>query len=273
MRVVRDLIGGSKPAPIDIFYNGDCDIDSTTLRYKGSLCKFMDYTGDIDHGNGFVTWYGDATAGENICGVLEEEQPVTGNYLPDDTTYGMVRRKMTPIFPSTVLEAEYARKDPSGTDIYDTGATASAAGTTFTIAITTADTLIGGWIYMLNGAAAGELHYVTDNDTTYATVATAFTNAVVATDDFLVIKKATGLLKVEFDAHFVNLLSEIDDNANTDFIIGLNTFISAPGTPKQFLDRDKHDGLVIPNARFYHEFIIGGGASGVGNAYAFGQYA
>jgi len=32
MRVVRDLIGGSKPAPIDIFYNGDCDIDSTTKR-------------------------------------------------------------------------------------------------------------------------------------------------------------------------------------------------------------------------------------------------
>ena len=89
MRVVRDLIGGSRPPTIDIHYNGDVDIDSTTKRYKGSLCKFMDFTGDVDHGTNFVTWAGDATASENIAGVLEEEQPVTGNYLPDDASYAM----------------------------------------------------------------------------------------------------------------------------------------------------------------------------------------
>ena len=43
MQVVRDLAGGSKPSPIEVFYNGEDDADATTLRYKGSLCKLMDW--------------------------------------------------------------------------------------------------------------------------------------------------------------------------------------------------------------------------------------
>jgi hypothetical protein len=274
MRVVRDLIGGNKPAPIDIHYNGDADIDSTTLRYRGSLCKFMDFTGDVDHGTNFVTWAEDATTNENIAGILEEEQPITGNYLPDDASFGLVTRKMTPVFSSTVIEAEYAQADPAGTAIYDTGASAAAASTTFTPAsLTTADKGIGAWIWMINGAAAGELHYVIDDDATDLTLATAMVNAVVAADDFLFIQPAVGLRQVDFDAHLVNIKSETDSAANLDYIIGLRTLISAPGWPKQPLARDSHDGLVIANAKFFHEFIIPGGVAGIGNAYAGGKFS
>jgi len=39
---------------------------------------------------------------------------------------------------------------------------------------------------------------------------------------------------------------------------GIMTHISAPGIPLQRLDRDKHDGMYIPNAKFYHDFVFTG---------------
>lgn len=273
MRVVRDLIGGNRPPALDIHYNGDVDADSNTLRYKGSLCKFMDFTGDIDNGNCFVTWADETTSMENVCGILEEEQPITGNYLANDTTYGMTRRKMTPIFGSSVIEAEYSQADPAGTATYDTGATCASGAAAFTIAVTTADTLIGGWIYVINGAAAGFLSYIVDNSTSVITLDSNAPAAVVGTDDFLVIQPAVGLHKQLFDAHHVTLASEVDDNVRSEFVIGLNTFISAPGFSKQFLDRGTHDGIIASNARFYHHFVIPGGVAGIGNAWAGGKFS
>jgi len=253
MKVVRDLLGGGKPSPIELPYNGDEDVDSVTTRYKGSLTKIMDYD-DIDHGV-FHTFAGVATAMENFSGILEEEQGITGNYLPDDADYGVKLRHITPCFPSTIIRAEYAQADAEGTDNYDTGATASAAGTTFTQDLgATADSAIGGWIYMLNGAAAGELHYITNNTTSAATTS-AFTNAVVATDDFLFISPAN-CRTLDFDATYTGIKSETQDDLRTDAVVGIMHYIEAPGIPFQRLDRDKHDGLVIANARFYHDFTI-----------------
>jgi hypothetical protein len=99
------------------------------------------------------------------------------------------------------------------------------------------------------------------------------TNAVVTADDFLFIKPAVGMQQLDFDAHYVHIVSETDSAASLDYIIGLRTLISAPGISKQPLDRAKHDGLVIANARFFHEFIIPGGIAGIGNAYAGGRFA
>lgn len=254
MEIVRDLIGGSKPSPIELPYNGDVAVDSVTKRYKGSFTKLMDID-DIDHGGAFHTFAGLATAMENFSGILEEEQGITGNYLPDDAAYGMQLRKITPCFPSSVIRAEYAQADAAGTVTYDTGATCTAGTGAFTITITTADTLIGGWIYMLNGSAAGELHYITNNSTTVATAVTAFTGAVASGDDFLVIEAANAHY-LDFDATFTGLKSDVDDGAKLNPVNGLMTYISAPGIPFQRLDRNKHDGLVINNARFYHDFTI-----------------
>jgi hypothetical protein len=273
MRVARDLIGGNKPPAIDLHYNGDVEIDSTTLRYKGSLCKFEDYTGAITNGNCFVTWADETTSMENVCGILEEEQPITGNYLPNDAAVQMTRRKITPIFPSTVIEAEYAQNDPAGTDITDTSATCASGAAAFTVTVTTADVLIGGWIYMTNGAADGFLSYITDNSTSVITLASNVPAAVVAADNFLVIQPACGLHRQRFDDHMVHLASEVADSARTEFVIGLDAYISAPGIPKQRLNRDLHDGLTIANARFYHEFVIPGGVAGIGNAWAGGKFS
>ena len=103
MRVVKDLIGGNRPPAIEVPYNGDTDADSTTLRYRGSLCKFQMFSGDIDKGACFVTFASEATSMENVCGILEQDQPITGHYTPDDATYPMAYLKMTPIFPSTLI--------------------------------------------------------------------------------------------------------------------------------------------------------------------------
>jgi len=255
MRIVRNLIGGgAKPPALDVLYNGDLAVDSVTKRYKGSLVKQMDFD-DLDKGQ-FFTFAGLATAMENVFGILEEDQALTGNYLPDDATYGMQRKKVTPLVPGSVVRAEYAQADLAGTATYDTGATGSAASSTFTAgALTTADTLIGGWIYFLNGNNADYLHYISDNNTTAAVLATALTYDVVATDDFLVIEAANTRM-VDFDALYVNIKSETDDGAKGDAIVGLNTFVSAPGVNMQYLDRDKHDGVKIANAKFYHEFML-----------------
>jgi hypothetical protein len=254
MKVVRDLIGGVKPSPIELPYNGDLAVDSVTKRYKGSLVKRMDFD-DIDHGGAYHTFAGLTTEMENFSGILEEEQGITGNYLPDDASYGMQIRKVSPCFPSTIIRAEYGQADAAGTATYDTTATCAAAAAAFTVTIATADTMIGGWVYMLNGAAAGELHYITNNSTTVATTATVFANAVVATDDFLVIDAANAHY-LDFDATFTGLKSEISDDAKLNNVNGIMTYISAPGIPFQRLDRNKHDGLVIANARFYHDFTV-----------------
>jgi hypothetical protein len=255
MQVVRDLIGGGKPMPIEMFYNGDLAADSTTLRYKGSLVKLMDFD-DVDHG-GFATFGLLATAMENVIGILEEEHGTSGNYLPDDATYGMQVRKITPCFPSTVVMAEYARSGPDGTALTDTGATCSAASKTFTIDSDTADEWIGGWVYMLTGSAAGELHYITDSAAnTSATFATAAIKAIASADTFLAIGKAN-CREVLFDAATGTCLtSTIEYDLHVNRVVGIMHYLEAPGIPFQRLDRNKHDGLVIPNARFYHTFTL-----------------
>jgi len=258
MIVIKDLLGGSKPQPIELPYNGDIAVDSVTKRYKGSLVKVMDVD-DVDHGK-FCTFAGLATVMENIIGILEEEQEITTNYLLDDATYGFRYRKITPVFPSTIIEAEYSRKDAAGTANTDTGASASAASATFTCAsLTSDDTWIGGWIYFLTGSNAGYLHYVKDNEASGNTMtfATAVANAVVAGDTFLAIRPPMTVV-VDFDATYTGLKSEVTDTSAVDVITGLVTLISAPGVAKTKLARGTHDGLKIDNAKFYHQFTIPG---------------
>lgn len=258
MRAVYDFVGGQKPAPIPLWYNGDLAADSTTLRYKGSLVKMMDYD-DIDHGK-FFTFAGLTTAMENVAGILEEEHGTSGNYLPDDGTYSVKYRKITPILPSTIVEGEYVQADAAGTANYDDTATGSAASATFTVTITTADTLIGGWIYFLTGANAGYLHYVTDNGTTTATLSPVLNYAVTASDRYLVIcPPNTNLL--DFNATYTGIKSEIDNNARPDGVIGLSTWVEANNLPKTKLDFAKHAGLKISGAKFYHHFTIPGTAT------------
>lgn len=274
MRVVKDLIGGSKPPAIEIPYNGDAASDSTTLRYKGSLVKFMDFTNAITNGACYATWAGETTSMEDVIGILEEEQPITGNYLPNDASYQTTLRKVTPIFPSTLIEAEYGQTDPSGTAITDSaGVVALGTPTTFTVTIGTADTFIGGWIYIVAGAAAGQLRFVLNNSTTVATTATAFTAAVATGDTYLAINPDVGLVRIDLDAHYVNILSEISDTSRSEYVIGMGTYISAPGIPLQRLRRSLHDGITVANARFYHRFIIPGSALGIGNGFAFSLFA
>ena len=265
IEVIKDLIGGNKPEPIDIHYNGDLAADGVTLRYKGSFVKLMDID-DVDNG-WFYTWGGNATALENTVGILAEDQPITGNELPNTATNGMTIRKMLPIFPSTMMRMEYAQADSAGTATTDTGATATAGTTTFTAAATgTADYTIGGWIYMVNGAAAGELHYVTDDDGSgVVTVSTAFTNAVGATDTFLFIWPSS-TNHVRWNATYTGPISEIDSSACVKHIQGWMTWIKAPGVALEPLRVGTHDGLTIANARFFHDFTFPGAtdlASGV----------
>lgn len=261
MRVVKDLLGGGKPNALDIWYNGDLAADSTTKRYAGSLVKMMDYD-DIDHGK-FFTFAGLTTAMENIAGILEEEQPTSDNYLPDATTYGVRRRRMTPVFPSTIIEAEYGQTDLAGTANTVASATGSASSTSIAATITTADVLIGGWVYVVSGAASGLtgfLSYITNNTTSAITIKTALPAALVATDTLLIILPPC-VNKAGPDATYSGFKSFYDDASWTLPIVGLNTFIKAPGIPKQYLDREKHDGLVISGAKFYHHFTYPGNST------------
>jgi len=255
MKVIKDLIGGSKPQPIELPYNGDQDVDSVTLRYAGSLAKVVD-GGEINTGV-FVTFAGDGTAMEGVIGILEEQQPITGNYLFDDTTYGFTYRKITPVFPSTIIEAEYSLKDAAGTANTDSGASAAAAAVALVSGDTiTADMMIGGWIYFVTGANAGYLHYVTDNGTSELTVS-ALANAVVAGDTLLCIRPPMTRV-LDFDATYTGIKSRMDDSDCADIVLGLATYISAPGVAKTKLSRAAHNGLKIDNARFYHQFTLPG---------------
>jgi len=257
MKVVKDLIGGSKPQPIELPYNGDVGVDSVTKRYAGSLAKVMD-AADIDKGV-FCTFAGEATAMLNVVGILEEEQGLTGNYVFDDATYGFRYRKITPVSPFTAIEAEYSQADAAGTNNTDTGASGSAAATTLAAGVTvTQYTMSGGWIYFLTGANAGYLHYVTtDGGSDDLTLSTALANAVISSDTLLCIRPPMAAV-VDFDATYTSIKSELATASNIDVILGLSTWISAPGIAKTKLARDVHDGCKIVNAKFYHQFTLPG---------------
>ena len=259
MKIIRDLSGMSPPPVMDLFFNKQLATDGGAA-YNGQLTKIMDVA-DVDHGR-FITSAANATATLNHFGILQEDiVAATGaGYLPDSTTYGMVRRKIQPVLPSSLIEAEYVQKDRAGTDNYETGATASAAGTTLTCATGTIDTddlLIGGWIYFLNGANAYKLHYITDsaNAGDAITVATAFSGAVVAADDFLVILPAF-VNKLVVNATATDIKSDTDDSNWAIAVVGLDHFVQAHGMPRQGLDRNKHDGIYLKEAKFFHQFLI-----------------
>ena len=264
MRVIRDMAIGQAPSPFDIVFNASLAADAGAGAYRGGLVKIMDFD-DVDHGV-FVCPAALATATENIIGILEEEvaNETGAGYLLDDAAYGFVRRKITPIFPTTVIRAEYVQADAAGTANYDTGATGAAASATFTCAaVGTDDYCIGGWVYFLNGANAGYLHYVTDSDGTAETLtlATALVNAVVATDDWLFINPPL-CRAIDFNATYTDIKSEVDDGSWADAIQGIEYWIQAPGVGLTKLDRDKHDGLKIDNAKFFHDFTIPSSAAG-----------
>jgi len=258
MRAVKDLCGTMQPSPFDVIYNTNEGGSGSTARYRGSLVKAQDH--DRRTNGKFFTFAGDTTALENVCGILEEDVAASTTYLMNvaSGSGNYVRRKMTPITGTTVIEAEYVHKDAAGTDNRDSGFAVSAAGTTVTAnaSIGTADILIGSWVYFLTGSNANYLHYIRDNNsTTGITLRTAVVNAVTATDYFLLVQPAL-VEKVDFNATYTDIKSEFVAASNPDEICGIETFISAPGIPKQKLDQAKHDGKYIANARFFHHFTL-----------------
>ena len=253
MNIVRDLSGALAPIPIEVYYNGTYSEDSAAIRYAGSLVCVT----NIDISDGlFYTFAGSAgtTAMENVCGILAEQQAASGNYLPSDADYGMVLKKMFPLLPTSVVRAEYMRADDAAAANYDTGATCTAASTAFTIT-SVEDRCNGGWVYMINGAEGGYLHYVENStSTTSLTLATAANNAIVGADDFLLIEPAAASV-LDFNATYTGIKSEAA--AGGEIVTGIMHYIEAPGIPFQRLDRNKHDNLYVgTKARFYHDFCI-----------------
>jgi hypothetical protein len=260
MEIIRDLAGGGKPSPINVFYNSEDDADGSEVRYKGSLVRLMDW----DNANGIMfTGVGESVTLENIAGILGEHVGADGtNFLLNDASYGARTRKMYPLLPTSIVRGEYARADAAGTSNLDTNMTGTTTTITCGDALGVDDLLIGGWLYPTNGASANKLRYITDsaNSGETFTLATSLASALVATDDSILVMPPHTLW-MALDATFTGLLSEAVVSARTLPVVGLGTFISAPGIPYQRLDRNKHDGLTIANAKFYHEFIIGGSAT------------
>ena len=256
MRIIRDMCSGIVPAPFDVIYNTNCDGSGTTARYKGSLVKAQDHN-DEDLGR-FFTHAGETTAMENVCGILEEDVAVSATYVLNvaSGSGNWVRKMMSPVLPSTILEAEYMQTDEAGADNRDTAYVGAAAATSLTIpSCGTADILIGGWIYFLTGSNANYLHYIRDNNnTTGATLRTALVNAVATGDYCLVILPPLAIF-VDFNATYTGIKSECVEASTTDEICGIETFISAPGIAKRKLAQDL-DGLKISNARFFHQFTV-----------------
>lgn len=268
MQIVRDLFHGMAPVPIEVPFCPDTDADGSNTGYKGQLVKITDFD-DIDHGT-WVTLATEATAKENLCGILAEDIDSGGScYMLDSSSGDWIRKKIFPILPTTVIRGEYGRVDAAGTATTDTAIYTATASTTCVVpTMTTADTMIGGWIYWLTGNNANYLHYVVDNNTTTsATLGTATANAGAAGDTCLVIHPPM-TRALDFDATYTGLKSEIVPGSRSETVQGLDYYIEAPGIPFQKLTRDL-DGLYIPNARFFHDFTIPGAAAGA-NAWAHG---
>ncbi len=261
MRIVRDLFGNTAPIPLDVVFNADTDADGNSACYKGQFVKITDFD-DIDQGT-FITKASETTAMENWCGILAEDLPASADtYLLDSSTGDFVRKKIFPISNHTIIRGEYSQKDAAGSSNTDTGIyTASASTTGVCPTMTTADTMIGGWIYFLTGNNANYLHYVTDNTTGEAcTFGTATKNAGASGDTCLVIQPPM-TRRFLLDATYSGLKSEIVPGSLTTDAQGLDYYVEAPGLAHQKLTRDL-DGLYIPNARFFHDFFLPGAVVG-----------
>ncbi len=261
MKVIRSLYGSGSPPVLELPYNGEDDADATELRYRGSLVKLT----DVDNSAGvFLTGANETTALENIFGILEEEQGTSGNYLPGDASYGMQRRKITPLLPGMIIEAEYARTDRAGTANTDTNVTGTSGANTLTAgdSITLAPPLIGGWVFFINGANANYLYYISAADTSAETLttATALKGTVAATDDFLFIQPANDYL-FAIDATYTGLISDIDTGNRSMACQGIDHYVQGTNLAKTKLDRDVHDGLYIPGAKFWHQMAFIGTAT------------
>ena len=262
MQIARDLFNGTAPIDTPMIYNGDVGADGTSTRYKGSLCKLMDFD-DIDNGT-FVTFAGETTAMENVVGILAEDVTSGGScVLPNDASADFVRKKVIPICNTTLIMGEYGRVDAAGTATTDTGVyTATASATVVAPTLTDTDDCIGGWVYFLTGNNAGYLHYIIDNDTTTTmTFGTATAFAGATGDTCLVIRPPfTNLL--DFDATFTGLKSEIVKGSCSETVQGLDYYVKSPALPLQKLTRGLDGSNLGTKAQFYHMFTIPSAAAG-----------
>jgi len=261
MRFFYDM-AGAEPIIKDLIFNEELAADGDTKVYDGALVKLTDYD-DIDNGK-FICLADNATVGENVIGIICEEVAASGDtYLPvTAAATGTFARKKVLVNPNAVYLAEYVQKDRAGTDNRDTGFVFAAAGTASTTSpdVDTADTLNGGWIYLLTGSNAGYLHYILDSaDATtngIAVLRTAMVNAVAVGDYCLIVEPAFAHY-FEMNATYTDLKSEARASVKTDPFKGIDFWIKAPGIPFQKLDATKHDGAKIEGARLYHELKIG----------------
>ena len=261
MEIVRDLFGGFQPVPIDVVFNPDTDADGSNTGYKGQFVKITDID-DIDDGT-WVTLATEATAMENWCGILAEDIVSGGScYMLNSSSGDFIRKKIFPISNHTVLRGEYVREDAAGTAATDTAIYTASASTTLVVpTMTTADMMIGGWVYWLTGNNANYLHYITDSGTsTSATLGTATANAGAAGDTCLVIQPPL-VRRFLLDGTLSGLKSEIVGASLTTDAQGLEYYIEAPTVRHQKLTRDL-DGQYIPNARFFHDFFLPGAVVG-----------
>lgn len=257
-------LAGAEPIIKDLIFNEELDADGDTAVYDGAFVKLMDYD-DVDHGR-FVTLMDNATINENQIGIICESVAASGDtYLPDAAAAtGTYQRKKILMNPLAVYLLEYVQKDRAGTDNTDTGFVIAAAGTASTTSptATTADTMNGGWVYFVDGANAGYLHYILDSAAAtsngIAVLRTAVSNAVAATDKVLIVNYAFDYA-FDLNATYTDIKSEFTFGSRDNRLKGIDHWISAPGVPFQKLHASKHDGLKIDGARFFHECALANG--------------
>lgn len=257
-------LGGAEPIIKDLFFNESLTAVGDTKVYDGAFVKLMDYD-DVDHGR-HITLGNNVTIVENQIGIICEEVAASGDtyLLETAAATGTAQRKKILVNPLAVYLVEYARKDRAGTATTDTGFAFSAAGTASTTSPDpgAGDEDIGGWIYFLDGANAGYLHYILDTadsaTTGVTTLRTAIVNAVVSADTELCIQPPFAT-NFDLNATYTDLISEFRYDQRDNRLKGLDYWIKAPGIPMQKLNASKHDGLKVDGARFFHEVALANG--------------
>lgn len=256
-------LAGAEPLVKDLIFNNDLALVGDAKVYDGSFVKLMDWD-DLDHGRHICSI--DSTISENQVGIICEEVAASGDtyLLETAAATGTFQRKKILVNPFAVYLVEYVRKDRAAVACTDTGFAFSAGGTVSTTSPDNGsdDDQIGSWIYFLDGANAGYLHYILDAATSttagVAVLRTAVVNAVVLADTVL-LPEAPFEYHFDLSATLDSFRSEWVQSVQTDRFKGLDYWISSPGIPFQKLHPSKHDGLKIDGARLYHEVALANG--------------
>ncbi len=181
----------------------------------------------------------------DAIGVTEESYPTTATQSVQST--GVTKFKKVTTNPFAVYRAEFSQA------VADT--LTAATSTTNDLALASIEDINGGWVYVVSGAAKGQLQYIVSQSSGHLISLTSWATAIAAGDYFIKIyPRFHKLVDLTTDATKIGGTGGSQAAAGSSVVCVHDIYIQADTIPLQRLDPALHSGLTgldTKNPRFF----------------------